>query len=221
MVSMTGDLFAAVKDGDAERVARLVREYPALARARNADGLSVVLFARYRFRLDIVETLLSARPELDVFEAAALGRTEWVEELLAQAPDLVRSYSPDGFTALQLASFFGRAEAAQALVEHGADVNAVSRNPFTVMPLHSAVAGRHYAICELLLAHGAEANAAQQGGFTPLHEAAQHGDRRLVDLLLAYGADTRLRKDDGQTPTATAAAHGHADIAALLAAAVS
>ena len=60
------------------------------------------------------------------------------------------------------------------------------------MPLHSAAATGdpdvRYELAKLLLEHGAEPNARQQDGFTPLMAADQHGDDRLRSLLLEYGA---------------------------------
>jgi len=52
----------------------------------------------------------------------------------------------------------------------------------------------------LLLEHGADPNAAQDGGFTPLHSAAQNDDRASVEALLAAGADPSLVSDDGKRP---------------------
>ena len=54
----------------------------------------------------------------------------------------------------------------------------------------------------VLLAAGADVNATQHGGYTPLHEAAQHGDVELVELFLSAGADPthrgRGRRDAGR-----------------------
>lgn len=60
-----------------------------------------------------------------------------------------------------------------------------------------------------LLAHGAEVQVAQQGGWTPLHQAAAHNHTAMVDLLLRHGADRNARSDDGQTPADMARAQGH------------
>ena len=152
-------------------------------------------------RASLVEPLLDANPPLDVFDAAAVGRTRGLEELLDGEPELVTSWSPDGFTALHLAAFFGQEEAAKILLERGAEVNLVARHAtLHVTPLHSAAAGSHSEIVKLLLEHGADPNAAQDGGFTPLHSAAQNDDRESAEALLEAGADPALASDEGKTP---------------------
>ncbi len=115
--------------------------------------------------------LLASGYALDVFEAAALGRLPELRRPLRAQHELVDGWSSDGFTPLMLASCFGRLEVVRFLVEQGAEVNAASRNAMRVMPLHSAAAGRHVAVAEALLIHGAQVNARQEGGFTPLHAA--------------------------------------------------
>ena len=66
-------LIAAVTVGDADTVRRLVREDPALASARDRDGLPVVLLALFHQQHAAADALLEAEPELGVLEAAATG----------------------------------------------------------------------------------------------------------------------------------------------------
>ena len=216
MVNATTDIFTAIKEGDLDAVRRLVAADPALARARNEQGISAILFARYQFRMNVVDILLAARPELDIFEAAALGDTGRVAEILESDPTMASAYAADGFTPLHLAAFFGHTEAARLLLDHGAGLSALSRNQLANMPLHSGAAGRSHEVCALLVARGADVNARQHGGYTPLHEAAQNGNRSLVDLLLAHAADPLALTDEGKTPADLAAGAGHEEIAALL-----
>ena len=198
---MSNRLFAAIEAGDEAAVSDLLDGRPELAGEHNADGLSPVLYALYSGRSDLVDPILDANPPLDVFDAAAVGRSRGLEELLDGEPDLARAWSTDGFTALHLAAFFGQEDAARLLVERGAEVNLVARNPkIVVTPLHSAAAGSHPGIVKLLLEHGADPNAAQDGGFTPLHSAAQNDDRESAEALLEAGADPALATDEGKTP---------------------
>jgi len=210
------DIFDAVREGDLGRVRDLVEKDPGLAGSRDGEGLSVILHARYRDREDMIEVLLSAGPELDVLEASAIGDTDRVEQILAADPRSVHVWSVDGYSPLPLAAFFGHARTAQLLLDRGADVSAVSRNRMEVMPLHSAVAGRHRAVAEALLSAGAPVDARTHGGFTPLLEAAQNGDRPLVELLLSKGADPSVAADNGKTARDLALDAGHEDVADLL-----
>lgn len=154
--------------------------------------MSEVLLALYRGDTAAADELLAADPELDVFEAAAVGRADRLRELLDDDSSLANAWAADGFQPLGLACFFGRTDAARLLVERGAEVNSASRNTFEVMPLHSACATRdadaRYELAKLLLEHGADPNARQQDDATPLMEADQNEDARLRDLLVEHGA---------------------------------
>jgi uncharacterized protein len=193
-------MMEAAQAGDAAGVERLIGESPELASARGPDGISAILRARYHGHAWIAERLAEAVAELDVFEAAALGRAARVADVVGADPDTVRAEAADGFTALHLAAFFGQLEVAAVLLEHGADVDAEAGNPSHVQPLHSAAAGGHAAIAALLLERGADPNARQQGGFVPLHSAAARGDEVTARLLLEHGADGDARTDDGRRP---------------------
>jgi ankyrin repeat protein len=154
--------------------------------------MSELLQAIYQGDQARADELLAADPELDVFEAAAVGRADRLGELLDQDPGLANAWADDGFQPLGLASFFGHVDAARMLVERGAEVNSASRNDMKVMPLHSAAAtgdgDTRYELAKLLLENGADPNAVQQDEYTPLMAADQHGDQRLRDLLVEHGA---------------------------------
>jgi uncharacterized protein len=154
--------------------------------------MSELLQAIYTGDQARADELLAEDPELDVFEAAAVGRTDRLRELLDQDSSLANAWADDGFQPLGLASFFGHVEAARLLVERGAEVNSSSKNDMKVMPLHSAAAtgdaNTRYELAKLLLEYGADPNAVQQDEYTPLMAADQHGDQRLRDLLVEHGA---------------------------------
>lgn len=210
------ELIEAVNAGDTDRVLELIAVDSALASARDGAGVSAIMQARYRSDRDTTDALLTADPELDVFEATTLGYIDRLRERLDEDPARATAFSPDGFTALHFAAFFGKAEAAKTLIESGAEVNVYSQNPFRVQPLHSAAAGRHNEVCRILLAAGADVNARQQDAYTPLHAAAQHGDAELVELFLSAGADPKARLGSGATPAESAESAGHIDVAQRL-----
>jgi len=207
--------FELLKAGDFDGIKRLVDEDPAAANARDAAGISLLMHALYRGRRDLAEFIAVKKSALDIFEATSLGRLKSLQECLTD-PALVNSLSPDGFTALHFACFFGQPAAAHLLLQHRAAVDAVAANPMQVMPLHSAASARNVGAVRMLLEHGAPVNARQHGGWAPIHSAAQNGDRPTVELLLQHGADPRASNDQGKTPAMVAREQGHDEVAGLL-----
>lgn len=210
---MDAQLRRSIEDGDLAAVERLLAERPEVA-GETEGGVSAVLFALYRGREEIARRLLAARGRAaDVFEAAALGDVEALAAALGQDRDVRDRHAADGFSPLALAAFFGRLEAVALLLEQGADPDLAAGNPSGVRPLHSAVANRDrdaaLTVAAALLDAGAGPNVAQQGGWTPLHSAALHGDLDLVELLLRHGADPAPESDDGKTPADLAREKGH------------
>lgn len=217
----TEEFLEAIKAGDAARVGAMLDNDSTLAsNARDANDVSAFMLAAYHGHSDIINLLLGRGVELNIFEAAAAGQTRRIETLLDADPALINTHSPDGFTPLTLAAFFGRREAMTALLARGADAEIVSTNAMQVRPINSAMAHRQsevaLAMGEMLLAHGANPNVAQMGGWTPLHEAAAHGHADKARLLLSHGANVEVQSDDGRTPLRMAEDAGHQEVADIL-----
>ncbi len=191
--------FAAVADGRVDDLRQLLRARPELAGSRREDGVSLLLYACYHRRVDVVEAIVAAGLDLDLFEAAATGDVTALNAILDREPPAIGSYSSDGWTPLHLAAFFGQAEAVEVLLARGASVGARSRKPLENTALNAAAAGNHLGVCRILLDAGADPNARQAGGYVPLHAAAQNGNAALAGLLLEHGADRGMTTDDGRT----------------------
>ncbi len=182
-------IFDTIQAGDVDAVRSAVRDDPAAAGARDEKGLSAVRAALYVQKQDVAEVLLEASPELDVFDAAAVGDVGRLAELLDADAGLAGAWSEDGFNPLHLAAYFDQGQAVRLLLDRGAAVGAVARNGMKVQPLHSAVAARNIAIVAALLVAGADPNARQEGDYTPFMAAAQHDDVAMMRLLMDHGAE--------------------------------
>jgi ankyrin repeat protein len=196
---MSQGLFQAIRKGDRSGVISLLDREPAAAQAVDDQGVSAVMVALYYHQFELAELVASRKRELTFLEVCALGRIDAARGFLQGSPGLIDELSPDGFSALHLAAFFGRTDLVRWLVEQGASVNSPAGNPSRVTPLHSAVAGRTSEVVEMLVEAGADLNARQHGGYTPLMGAAVAGQKGLVDFLLAHGADPGARSDEGKT----------------------
>jgi ankyrin repeat protein len=195
---MSQELFDAIRAGDRGQVEALLSADATLLGAKDEQGLGTYTAAKYSGRHEIAALLLEKGAELDVFAACMAGAPDRVVELIGREPELIKSYSHDGWTPLHLACFFGQPSVAEMLIALGAEVNARSHNGMQNTPLHAAAAGRNQDAVRVLLEHGAEVNARQEGGWTALHAASQNGDVDMVRLLIAAGADVQARAENQQ-----------------------
>ncbi len=95
-------------------------------------------------------------------------------------------------TPLHWAAVKGRADLADFLLRHGADVRA--RNAYGMTPLHEAATAE---VARVLLARGAPVGERDERGMTPLH-LARTG--KVAKVLLEAGADPFARAADGRRP---------------------
>ena len=205
----------AIKAGEFDRVKAMLSADPALVESRARNGESAILTAVYHGQKEIVNLLVSRGAAMTIFEASAAGEVERVERLLEQSSP-VNGYSPDGWTPLHLAAFFGHAKIAEMLLAREADVAARSRNTNGNTPLHAALAGNHKFVAGLLIGQGADVNAPDAAGWRPLHLAAANNNLDALRALIAQGADVSASNNDGQTPLSLAQEKNHREAAALL-----
>ena len=181
--------------------------------------------AAYFGDLDTVKTLVAEGTEVNTKDEAGYtplhcalcgGHKEIVQFLLGEGAD-VNAKAADDRTPL---CFARTAEAAVLLIAKGADANARVEYGHTV--LHNASNRGDVQIVELLLAHGANANAKAGGadtlwkGWTPLHVACDNGHKAIVETLLAKDVDVNARTDKGDTPMSLAKDSGHRQVVELL-----
>ena len=194
-----------------------LRDNPSLADSKVDRGISILQYAIYCRNTEAVELIQKYKKlDPDIFEAACLGDIKAVSRELKRNPEMLNKFSPDGFTLLGFASFFGHLHLVKMLLEKGADTNIQSNNNLNVAPIHSACSSSNYEIAQFLILNGANVNARQLQGYTPLHTAAHNGNSELVKLLLDNGADPEATTDDGKTPYSLAIEKGFKSIADLM-----
>lgn len=195
-------LRAAVRAGDLETCRALVEADRALARTASTRGGSLALEAHERELTEIADLLFEARGDgldLDVHEAASLGRPNGVRHVLTTNPLVMDEVGPAGFFPLHRAAYRGHVDALMFLLEAGADPRAVAENGAALTPLHSAVAGmarfatgpRGLEVLRLLVAAGADLDATMEGGWTAQEAARRDGLKEAASWLETQSREAR------------------------------
>ncbi|EGD75307.1 hypothetical protein PTSG_06957 [Salpingoeca rosetta] len=191
-------------DNQAVACARILVEAGA---ANTHEAEDVLPTACYRGGTDIVDQLLSAGVNIDA---------------------VARQGACEGWTALHCAVNANNSDLTRTLLTHGADVNCTldvpgwagdggSHRARTALarlgvqmdtigskrhmtPLHLAVCNRNAAMSKLLLQSGADVNARDSVGRTPLYLCCVQGQhpsiREIIDTLLQHGADLHLKANN-------------------------
>jgi ankyrin repeat protein len=186
----------------------------------------------------------SADPLAALFDAIRQGDVSAASGLLDESPSLASAAGPGGLPPLLFAAYcrqgamvelllaraaaldlptaaaLGRLDRVRALLaESPSLVSSLSPDGWT--PLHLAAHFGQRAVMELLLEHGADAEARSNNGLvnTALHAAVAGGALDAVELLLARGADADAVQQGGYTPLHAAAQNGSLPICERLLAA--
>ncbi|KAG5855454.1 hypothetical protein ANANG_G00049220 [Anguilla anguilla] len=239
----TRELFEACRNGDLERVKKLIT--PENVNSRDTAG----------------------RKSTPLHFAAGFGRRDVVDYLLQNGAN-VHARDDGGLISLHNACSFGHAEVVNLLLHHGADAN--SRDNWNYTPLHEAAIKGKIDVCIVLLQHGAEPTIRNTDGrtaldlaepatkavltgeyrkddllesarsgneeklmalltplnvnchasdgrkSTPLHLAAGYNRVKTVQLLLQHGADVHAKDKGDLVPLHNACSYGHYEVTELL-----
>lgn len=197
----------------------LARE-PALARARDEDGFTLLHFACgsrmgrddarvARELLALVEALLDAGADPDARgvarKAPLVPSCFAIGALRFEETRLLFERGADATGALTTALWNTKGDHArfgELCLAHGAQPDA-ARSAGRPL-LNDLVRWGRFEPARWLLARGADPNQPDDHGFTALHQAASRGNRAMWEALLAAGGDAERRANDGSTPRAFA-----------------
>ncbi|MCH7960097.1 MAG: sigma-70 family RNA polymerase sigma factor [Candidatus Hydrogenedentes bacterium] len=187
-LSLADQLFSAARNGYASRAEAILREHFDLIHIVNEDRLGILLYAihsaHYARNTAVVDVLLAAGAQLDLYSAAALGLTDYVKRNL-DARTSVDLPGPWARTLLHWAASGGHTPLVKWLLEHGATPNA--RDRWGCTPLHLAAELGHIDSVSLLLRYGADVRARLKNGKTVMHLAAQSGNDAVLKHLVRQG----------------------------------
>lgn len=158
-------LMRAARTGSAPALRVLIERGAEVNAAESWLGETALMWAAAENHAEAVRFLLEQGAQAD-------ARSKPVEfgELKYPSTGLVRMVLPRGhWTPLMFAARQGALEAALALAEGGADLNAVDRDGVTALTV--AILNAHYDLAAMLVERGADPNVADQTGRTALFAA--------------------------------------------------
>ena len=230
------EFLEAIKQGDAQAVADLLRAQPELIRFADEYAKTGLHWAAETDQLELARVLLDAEADIEAVTTWGATPLDWAATMeSARVAELLLDHGASGFTII-IAAALGKLEEVKAIVESKEDLSNHRRRGAPESPdehwpadsahiqndvlsdaIYAAARNGHTEVVEYLLDHGAKIDAKGIFGATGLHWAAINGHRKTVELLLSRGANLTIRDQrfDG-TPHDWATEGGHKQIAELL-----
>lgn len=181
------------------------------------DGHTPLHSAAEEGHLDIIKLLLDKgadinaksvqghTPLYEVVSNKKLKNTREVMDFLFQHGATLDAQDNSGFPLIIVAAQAGNKQAVEFLIDHGidpnipADVTIMTGND-GVRAIHEAVSNDNLDMIQFLLDKGADINAKDALGWTPLHWAISVYLPKIAEFLIQKGASLTIKNDHGQTP---------------------
>jgi ankyrin repeat protein len=205
--------------GDLQMVKYLV-EKGAPIDDKTIDGETPAQLAAANNRFPVLEYFLNERKQkFDIFEAAEKGYTNAVQYFIDRKKTPATAVNADGWSVIHRAAYGGTLNTIVFLVEKkGVNVNVSNvRRKTLVTPLHAAAEKGHLSVATYLVKKGADSNARDFQGRTPLYWAAYNGHHDLVVYFIdTLQNDSRERDNFDKTLLHAACYKGNPSVAQFL-----
>jgi ankyrin repeat protein len=162
-------LMKASREGNAEAVKVLLDHGAEVNAKENFRGQTALMWAAAEGHTEIVSMLATHGAELDV---RSYDRDTSLPKMAAGTP--AAPIARGGLTALLFAARQGQIDAAKALLDAKADINAVDSDGNNALTL--AIINGHYDLTQFLIERGEDPNVAAKNGRTALYSAVEMHD---------------------------------------------
>lgn len=167
-------LMTAARAGTPETIRALVAHGANVNAKENVRGQTALMWASIENNVPVIRELIKAGADIRARAQEPAGNFVHSDVMGFQTADQFQKGAKASLTPLLFAVRQGSREAAQALLDAGADVNEVAADGSGTVVI--ALINAHYELADLLLDRGAEINASKSG-WTPLHQVVR--TRRL------------------------------------------
>jgi ankyrin repeat protein len=178
-------LMLAARTGSADAVKLLLTHGGAVNASESRTGTTALMWAASENRAEAVRVLVAAGASVDV-RSKVTAYPHTPPGVIGDALEEGYSYVGQtvlprgGWSALMFAARQGALDAAKALAESRADLNA--QDPDGTPAITFAIINGHYDVAEWLAAKGADVNVADRTGATPLYSAVD-----MHTLVTSFG----------------------------------
>eukprot|EP01119_Soliformovum_irregulare_P019396 TRINITY_DN6129_c0_g1_i1.p1 TRINITY_DN6129_c0_g1~~TRINITY_DN6129_c0_g1_i1.p1 ORF type:complete len:454 (+),score=86.18 TRINITY_DN6129_c0_g1_i1:63-1424(+) len=172
------DFLVAAENGNLAKIQKMLKDSPSFIHAQDAEMKTGLQLATLNGHFSVVQYLLQQGSDYNTqdksgwmsLHAAAYARNHDIFLLLLEKPEI---------------------KVGTENADKNTPLHYMARTPFDSDNLH---------ILDILIRKGANINAQNNNGETPLHLACWKGRTEFVSLLISRKADVNLQNDHGETP---------------------
>ncbi|XP_022621561.1 inversin [Seriola dumerili] len=198
--------------------------HPSVKDEPDLEGRTAFMWAAGKGSDDVIRTMLTLTPHIDInmadkyggtaLHAASLSGHVSTVKLLLEKRAMVDSLDVMKHTPLFRACEMGHRDVILTLIKGSAHVDLVDVDGHTA--LHWAALGGNAEVCQILMENGISPNVQDQAGRTPLQCAAYGGYITCMAVLMENNADSNIQDKEGRTALHWSCNNGYLDAVKLL-----